>query len=312
VFGGVLQYKGKEAGLLCWGALPLTRRAQMVIFSAQMPTQVDEDNCRRGLVVMRGPGWEWGEQDGGSGGLGVVLRCFYTQNPYAKGLLAGGSGGAKLLGMPEKVCLAQVRWVNRLCVQTYRVGTYATFTPDGAEGPMSTMTVSDLCVASDQDHVDVAPLKRLYEFRSRRQRSDSELEDIVDLQLGDTMPPPVEMENILLRFFRPSPNRIEQLREVNHPRAATMPQVPALVRALGTVPRPAPTRCPSCCRWATFCATRSCPSRRLRTLYATSATCCSPTQTQALCPCRARSAQKRLSGSARLKRHAAPSGWRLT
>ena len=37
-------------------------------------SQVDEDNCRRGLVVTRGPAWDWGEQDGGSGGVGVILR----------------------------------------------------------------------------------------------------------------------------------------------------------------------------------------------------------------------------------------------
>eukprot|EP00290_Baffinella_frigidus_P015520 CAMPEP_0180215490 /NCGR_PEP_ID=MMETSP0987-20121128/15556_1 /TAXON_ID=697907 /ORGANISM="non described non described, Strain CCMP2293" /LENGTH=314 /DNA_ID=CAMNT_0022174217 /DNA_START=92 /DNA_END=1036 /DNA_ORIENTATION=- len=76
------------------------------------------------------------------------------------------------------------------------------------------MTVSDLCIADHQAHPDVEPLKRLYEFRSRRQRSDSELEDMVDLRIGDAMPPPVEMESILLRFFRPNPNLMEQLREV--------------------------------------------------------------------------------------------------
>ena len=70
-----------------------------------MAKQVDEDNCRRGLVVARGPGWEWGDQDGGEGGLGVVLRHFYTQNPYAE---SGGEGGEEMWGMPAKICLAQV------------------------------------------------------------------------------------------------------------------------------------------------------------------------------------------------------------
>eukprot|EP00961_Rhodomonas_salina_P179669 2424609-Rhodomonas_salina.1 len=45
--------------------------------------QVDEDNCRRGLVVVRGPGWEWGDQDGSIGGVGVVLRKFYVENPFS-------------------------------------------------------------------------------------------------------------------------------------------------------------------------------------------------------------------------------------
>jgi len=42
--------------------------------------QVDEDNCRRGMVVTRGPAWDWGEQDG-PGGVGVILRQFYVSAP---------------------------------------------------------------------------------------------------------------------------------------------------------------------------------------------------------------------------------------
>ena len=39
--------------------------------------QVDEDNCVRGLIVRRGPGWQWDAQDGGVDGIGIVLRKFY-------------------------------------------------------------------------------------------------------------------------------------------------------------------------------------------------------------------------------------------
>ena len=91
--------------------------------------QVDEDNCRRGLVVTRGPAWDWGEQDGGDGKVGVILRQFYVDNPYRhtdKGLAEfenGEEAFAHTFDAPKKLCLVQVRWASA-CVQTYRIGTY--------------------------------------------------------------------------------------------------------------------------------------------------------------------------------------------
>ena len=60
--------------------------------------QVDEDNCVRGLLVCRGPGWQWGEQDGGDG-IGVILRKFYMDV---------GENDANL---PRKQCFAQANSV---------------------------------------------------------------------------------------------------------------------------------------------------------------------------------------------------------
>jgi hypothetical protein len=171
-------------------------------------TQVDEDNCRRGLVVTRGPAWAWGEQDGGSGGIGVILRQFYIDNPYkhTEKFLAEGEDGESGLAAeptfdaPDKLCLAQVRWASN-CVQTYRIGTY------GHE----TMTMSDLCVAHDQDHPDAQPLKKLYEFRTR---ACMDPEDLATVQLGNEIPAPWDLESMLLRFFRPKPKAIDTLKEV--------------------------------------------------------------------------------------------------
>ena len=167
-------------------------------------TQVDEDNCRRGLVVTRGPAWEWGEQDGGPGGVGVILRQFYVDNPYkhTDKFLADDGEDASALGLeaPDKLCLVQVRWASS-CVQTYRIGTYGKLT----------MTVSDLCIAPDQHHPAALPLKKLYEFRAR---ADKDLEDLASVHLGNEIPGPWDLESMLLRFFRPKPNAIATMREV--------------------------------------------------------------------------------------------------
>jgi hypothetical protein len=177
------------------GALPL-----------EQLTQVDEDNCRRGLVVTRGPAWDWGDQDGGPGGVGVVLREFYVDNPYKhtdKHLAEEEEEddmNVHTFDAPDKLCLVQVRWASA-SVQTYRIGTYGN----------KTMTVSDLCVAPDQNHPDTLPLKKLYEFRTR---ADRDLEDLASLELGDEIPAPWDLESMLLRFFRPKPNAIATMREV--------------------------------------------------------------------------------------------------
>jgi hypothetical protein len=166
--------------------------------------QVDEDNCRRGLVVTRGPAWDWGEQDGGSGGVGVVLRQFYVDNPYKhtdKFLAEDGDDTAALrLDAPDKLCLVQVRWASS-CVQTYRIGTYG----------KQSMTVSDLCIAPNQHHPAALPLKELYEFRAR---ADTDLEDLSSVHLGNEIPGPWDLESMLLRFFRPKPNAIDTMKEV--------------------------------------------------------------------------------------------------
>ena len=101
----------------------------MAALLADQHTQVDEDNCRRGLVVVRGPAWDWGEQDGGDGGVGVILRQFYIDNPYKhtdKHLAEDEDEEdthGHMFDAPDKLCLVQVRWASA-SVQTYRVGTY--------------------------------------------------------------------------------------------------------------------------------------------------------------------------------------------
>lgn len=99
--------------------------------------------------------------------VGVVLRKLYVRNPCAPPLLKRTAGDGldaivdaddwqAQLGL-ERICLAQVRWATSGCVQTYRIGTYGRI-----EG---IMTVSDLVMASEQDHESVKPLRKMYEFR---------------------------------------------------------------------------------------------------------------------------------------------------
>ena len=102
---------------------------QVPALQLEQLTQVDEDNCRRGLVVTRGPAWDWGDQDGGQGGVGVVLREFYVDNPYKqtdKHLAEEEEEddmNVHTFDAPDKLCLVQVRWASA-SVQTYRIGTY--------------------------------------------------------------------------------------------------------------------------------------------------------------------------------------------
>ena len=73
------------------------------------------------------------------------------------------------------------------------------------------MTLSDLCVAPDQQHPDALPLKKLYKFRTR---ADQDVEDLASVQLGNDIPAPYFLESMLLRFFRPKPDAIATMREV--------------------------------------------------------------------------------------------------
>jgi hypothetical protein len=136
--------------------------------------------------------------------VGVVLRKLFVRNPCAPPMLqrAAGDGLDAIvdaddwqaqLGL-ERICLAQVRWATSGFVQTYRIGTYGRI-----EG---VMTVSDLMMAAEQDHESVKPLRKMYEFRGRSET----LEDIATLVIGDAIPSPVALEDILVRFFRPRPN----------------------------------------------------------------------------------------------------------
>ena len=64
--------------------------------------QVDEDNCRRGLVVTRGPAWEWGEQVYGREGLhaprsGVTVSMILTLIGTGRRPGWRGSGPAAIL-----------------------------------------------------------------------------------------------------------------------------------------------------------------------------------------------------------------------
>ena len=74
--------------------------------------QVDEYNCEKGLVVKRGPGWSWDDQDGGIGGVGVILRKFYMQNLP----IADDQQFAHLV--PTSRCFAQV---GHLTMSPHRV-----------------------------------------------------------------------------------------------------------------------------------------------------------------------------------------------
>ena len=158
-------------------------------------------------VVVRGPGWIWGDQDGGVGHVGVILRKFYIKNPYKheEGSDEGveeedGREEELRWSAPERICLAQVRWAVE-DVQTYRIGTYGE----------NAMTLSDLCLAPDQDEEEARNLQHMYQFRTRVSKIP---EDLDELDFGDELPQPIELENILLRYFRPVPHVIAQMREV--------------------------------------------------------------------------------------------------
>eukprot|EP00960_Hanusia_phi_P075206 768388-Hanusia_phi.AAC.8 len=161
------------------------------------------------LVVLRGPGWIWGDQDGGIGHVGVILRKFYINNPYKHdddhcylGNEWDGDEQEETLkwSAPERICLAQVRWAID-AVQTYRIGTYGE----------NAMTLSDLCFSPDQEHEDARHLQHMYRFRTRISNVPDDLDDF---EFGDEVPQPIDLENILLRFFRPVPHVMAQMREV--------------------------------------------------------------------------------------------------
>lgn len=145
--------------------------------------------------------------------VGVVLRKLYVRNPCAppclrrvgedQGLEAIQDNWVQELGL-DRICLAQVRWATSGCVQTYRVGTYGR--------GKDIVTVSDLTVAPEMDDEAAAPLRRLYEFRGRSEA----LEDIATLVIGDAIPSPVALEDILVRFFRPRPNAMALMHHVSN------------------------------------------------------------------------------------------------
>ena len=92
--------------------------------------QVDEDNCKRGLLVCRGPGWTWGDQDGGEDGIGVILRKFYMNIgegtnqilPFKRCFAQAHYSPYSRCGfMTELMISQQVRWSSGV-VQTYSIG----------------------------------------------------------------------------------------------------------------------------------------------------------------------------------------------
>ncbi len=49
----------------------------------------------RGLRVVRGPDWKWGDQDGGEGYTGTVINSFYSEKPGARSITVLWDTGIK-------------------------------------------------------------------------------------------------------------------------------------------------------------------------------------------------------------------------
>mmetsp|Transcript_45374 Transcript_45374/g.120680 ORF Transcript_45374/g.120680 Transcript_45374/m.120680 type:complete len:206 (+) Transcript_45374:6-623(+) len=159
--------------------------------------EVDEENCVKGLVVYRGPGWQWGGQDGGDGNIGVVLRKFYVNVNISH-------SSTERMG---KMCFAQVRWEITGCIHTYRIGTFGVDDESGT--PM--VSQSDLCLAENQEDPRAEMLKVQFEYRRRY----PQIEDISTLNLDYLHSETLDLEEILCRFFRPRQNIISEMKAVS-------------------------------------------------------------------------------------------------
>merc|ERR1719387_1279579 len=73
---------------------------------AEGTERVTFDNLRIGAEVIRGPDWQWDDQDGGKGGIGIILDPSDPSNRLPSDLAQGW---------------IKVRWGNGV-VQNYRVG----------------------------------------------------------------------------------------------------------------------------------------------------------------------------------------------